>query len=64
MKIEASLAAKLAAIAIHVDEHASVDGRPIDLDVARELARDPEVVMWTESLGALAPVRRVNRVGA
>jgi len=61
MKIEASLAAKLAALAVHVDEHVQPGGHPVDLDSARSIAEDPEVLDWIESLGPLAPVRRNPR---
>ena len=56
--ISAALAAKLGSIAMHVSEHNSADGRQIDLDTARSLADDEEVVAFTGSLGVMVSVRR------
>lgn len=54
-----TLAAKLAAIAVHADELLSPDGRRGFDDVAlASAARDPEVLDWVQRCGPLAPVKR------
>ena len=56
-----TLVSKLASLAVHTDELFTADGRCLDRNVLIDLARDPEVVAWVESLGALAPVKRQKK---
>lgn len=58
--ISASLACKLASIAVHADELFSADGRMVfDEQALVGVARDPEVLAWIKELGPLAPVKRI-----
>lgn len=58
-EISASLASKLASVAVHADELFSADGRStFDEHALLTAARDPEVLAWIKSLGPLAPAKR------
>lgn len=59
MTVPAPVAIKLAAMAVHLSEHASAQGAPIDLDTATILAEAYDVREWLRTLDpVLLPVRR------
>ncbi len=60
MNISISLASKLASAVVHADELTSPQGHQFDVDALRGIIKDPEVVAWLKSLGALAPVKRTK----
>ena len=53
-----SLAAKLAAIAVHADEMLSPHAHAFDKVALGVSCRDPEVLDWLVRCGPLAPVAR------
>lgn len=53
-----SLMVKLGSIAVHADEMLSLDGHAFDRTALEALLRDPEVVAWVRSMGALLPLKR------
>lgn len=59
-KLEASLAAKVGSILVHIEEATSDDGHPFDMEAVKALIRQPDVVAWIASLQkiALVPVKR------
>jgi hypothetical protein len=61
-KMEASLAAKVGSVLVHVDEFTSVDGHPFDMEAIKALLAQPDVVAWISSLQklALVPVKRAK----
>jgi len=64
MNIHPNLATlcKLGAIAVHVDELLSVDGRELDKQVLQLLLADPDVKAWIKAMGALLPVKRLPNI--
>lgn len=56
--VSASLASKLAAICINLQEFLAFGDTYLDRHAMTNLLRDPEVASWIESLGPLAPVMR------
>ena len=57
-----SLLCKLGAIAVHVEEMLSVDGRALDKMVLEGLIADSEVQAWIKAMGPLLPVKRLPDV--
>ena len=58
MEIPLTLASKLGSIAVYIDEYCGEGGLDVDLILAWELAKDPEVTAWLKENRALMPVKR------
>lgn len=59
-KMEASLAAKVGSILVHIEEATSDDGHPFDMEAIKPLLAQPDVRAWIAALQkiALVPVKR------
>ena len=61
LPISLRLVSKLASVVVHAQEMLDpVAGHEFDRVALEQVANDPEVVAWVESLGPLAPQRRVS----
>ena len=60
LKPDRALLCKLGSIAIHVEEHLSANGQPVDLDSAISIINDEQVQVWLYDMNALAllPIKR------
>ena len=61
MDISETLASKLASIVVHAEEMLSPMGHGYDRLALEQAIDDPEVQVWIQGLGALAPVKRAPR---
>jgi hypothetical protein len=52
---------KLGSVAVHAEELVSEDGCEVDAIGIRNLMMDRDLRRWVKSMGALLPVKRVDR---
>lgn len=61
LKPSAALLSKLGSMIVHADEAFSPDGREVDKVAFYDLLRQQDVQNWMKGMGALLPLKRMQR---